>query len=420
MSQYSAPGVQKMNQGADFRGTAALKSRESGGVAENVVVFSELDDARLTLEALLNVEIQNRQQADITDTQAWQSAVNNLTSQVNAALQGVRKRFAVGGRVTSLADAAGAIAGVDEQATDYHSWFLVDGSNPNENGVYRKVNGVPVRVPEYAVAADLPAGVLVFVDSENALYSTKNDAVTVEDGIEVEFVPIGRINELQTDPNGFMEIVAGQLNSRLDEQYFAVINGQLTLTDAALQTKADQTALDAEIQARVDGDAALQQSLVDVSATIATHSQALSDLDQFKADTVSIVEAISQAMAELKKVEEPGSEAIVVVADGGMMISTVYVPGWGSEKDYIVAAIEEAVTPNQRYSSPQIEYMPGGALPVDLIELDRTLYYAKLTFYRDAPVEPGSLLVYLDRYTSSQVIATGMTQTYNDLLIAGS
>jgi hypothetical protein len=323
MSQFSLPGVQKQYKGADFRDTAGLHSKESGGVASGVVVFSELERQQQAFELAVAQLETAFEQADASDTQAWQTATGNISRQLNNLAQGVSSRMAVAARWEgSLAalQAGITIAGTTvtiPQSTggpvtiqtvnadfgtneDYNtqlkakSWenlvLIHNLTDANDTGLYCVSGGTLQKFSPFF--PQLRDGALIFVDAgekANSFWTIADPTVVTANNVVIpSLIPFGAFTSLQTDPAGFLTIAANQLNASLDGAYFVVVNGQLTMTPAfvarvtnlesGLQTAQTnifslQTGLQTEVSDRQLADQNLQLAIDDKASTASLQTE---------------------------------------------------------------------------------------------------------------------------------------------------
>lgn len=261
---------------------------------EHVTIRTELDEAIATLldkVAQLRSEISQSEQSD---TQNWNTAVDQLSARLNNLIDGVANSYAVAAAVDTLAQATINLPGLDVTATDWHSWILVKGVN-QESGVYRFQNNQLVRVPKFANASSLNAGTSFFDIAGNVLYRVSEDAapggeVPIQ---SVEIIPYDRQEKLTG--TGFLEIVANQLNARLDGQYFAVTNKELTFS-AEFNTWIQNTT--AQGAAAATSLEQLTTQLAGISSQLAQTNASVANLIQAVGSATSQIEALQQHDAQ--------------------------------------------------------------------------------------------------------------------------
>lgn len=270
----------------DARQVPALLASPSGGIAEAVVIRSEIDE----LLSQINQVIANTQNSLETADTNLQSTDADLYAQLNALRSGITGRVTVAGVYSDTAASASGVNvfGVDRAAgpSNRASWFLLLSPNPAESGLYYQLPDRSInRVEGYRLASEIPAGLQVYVDSTNQHYVSKDNAAPVSDTNPavgaVEFIPWSRAEVLQA--NSPIERVANALNLRFDTAAFEVnSSGQLALSAELLQELQDtnisvgnnRTAIaDLTLLINSINDLALQhtQELADYGARIQTN-----------------------------------------------------------------------------------------------------------------------------------------------------
>lgn len=259
---------------------------------EHVTVRSELDEAIANLldkVGQLRAEIN---QAEQSDTQNWNSAVNDLSNRLNNLIDGVANSYAVAAAVDTLAEATINLPGLDVTATDWHSWILIKG-NPQESGVYRFQNNQLVRVPKFATASSLTAGTSFFDNASNVLYRVSEDAIAAP-GVEglvrsAEIIPYDRQETLTG--TGFLKIVANQLNAGLNGRYFAVADEELTLS----------TEFVTWVETTTEQNAATANALEQLTTQLAGIS---SQLAQTNASVTNLIQAVGSATDQIESLQQ--------------------------------------------------------------------------------------------------------------------
>jgi hypothetical protein len=292
--------AQLLNQPLDAREVYIFAS-PSEGIGQRVTVRSEIDE----LVNQLNLSIATlRTDSETVDTQIstdLQAAIQAVQDDVNARWQGVKSSYTVAYAVPTFADLNTGLAGLDVNATDWHSWVLVH-SEPARNGVYRYLGGSWSRVPEFSTVDSLTAGVEFFDDNGDTYWLVNQDAIPVSATnnaiASVQLIPYGRVERLS-----FGDVLAKEgdnVSLRFNPRYFqsTLIDGsqhlnfsdqfrgeldQLAQVQPQLQGQIDQVNQQltnfnntiAQIDQRL---VTAEASITDLNATVAVHSNSLTDL----------------------------------------------------------------------------------------------------------------------------------------------
>lgn len=403
MSPYFKPGVIRQNQGASYKDTPGLYAAESGGVSDKVVVFSELSTVQSNLSNIIAQLDAAYKAADATDTTNWTAAVAALSQQIANINSGITQSLTVAARTTSLPSVPGDVPGLNATpsgASDESGWVLVDdGAAGAANGIYLYNTGTSSfeRISQLPSASSFAAGTLVFVDNgtyENTFWNVVDDGTSSG----VNFKPWGRAQDLDTDPAGFINLVANQLNANLDSEWFAVVGGELTLSSAfeadynqtkqsvttnatniatngsaisALNT--EQTAQDAAISANGSGITANAAAITTNAAAISSNATDITDNATgvaanandigglqtevaTKAAISKVVEALAHSHAKSHQIV-PLDLYVDGTTPDGVATRTFYVdPGFGSP-DFSISRLSTSASPFTEVAAPKMDYV---------------------------------------------------------------
>ncbi|MBW4514586.1 MAG: hypothetical protein KME11_05115 [Timaviella obliquedivisa GSE-PSE-MK23-08B] len=277
MSQYSAPGVQKQHQGADFTGTPGLLVPVSGGVANKAVAYSELSAAQTAIDATIAALEASLNAVDTN----LQSSIDNLSLGLSeASVNSLIQAALVGGvryRGVALADAVDANAATGLTAYQTGDMFRITSGGSSAFGFALSVGDFVVR--NAANGWDK-------IDSTDPSLSAGDSSITVT----------------QTGENSYTVAIASTITDRITaaESSITALTSGLA---AAVAVNATQTSAIAAIEsvntAQSTAISVLETDLAAAVSVNATQTSAISTLTSGLAAAVAINTTQSSDIAGL-------------------------------------------------------------------------------------------------------------------------
>jgi hypothetical protein len=440
MSQFSAPGIMKANVGLDYTETKGLLVGPSGGNPNKAVNQQELSTAASGLQTQINNLRQNVKsnipvtarflngKSALTGSMVhWTQGTDSVSPFVTVALNpghaansmfnqniGVKIRIAT----TGLSDDY-----IRSQAQDYLILIEEGGPiDPSATGFYylRQVNTAVepftlvhatflnnelVETPGNLSARD-GVGTVIFVDQgdyENSFftipvsvnsspgmgqnYSTGSNVntplpapYTSSPVPQITIAPWGRLQDLQTDPLSFLQIVGNQISGQIETDHFQVVAGKLDLSNAfaaLLDNFAQGIAALNGLVSQLEGDVATNTTAIanilnNIIPTLAPKNDMIATMGNWYS-SLHIIRSLTGGVFD--SVAEKTTFTIELPSYAAGAINTI---------DWAIVRLSEAAAPYTVVSDPVILYDNASNPRAAIIE-----------FYASAQVPDGLIEAFL-------------------------